>query len=214
MYSLCHLYKIQRFSTLCRLYGIGYRLLCKLNHTKSSTVLRLKAIWLKAKLPFELWLGQCCPVDPYLKGRLIWKLQQAFRPKDLVVPPTSTYKSETFEYLEDMTLLRSWTEAWLKYVRWYYATALSPDVSIEDFIQAPVVTTRSFQRGVRTSLMLRLRLIENCCGETIAEAGLDPKPLTILGSRLGGSEKTKGDADYSIADSEEITDIVGTNLIS
>lgn len=51
---------------------------------------------------------------------------------------------------------------------------------------------------------LRLRLIENCCGETIAEAGLDPKPLTILGSRLGGSEKTKGDADYSIADSEEI----------
>jgi len=41
-----------------------------------------------------------------------------------------------------MTLLRSWTEARLKYVRWYYATALSPDVSIEDFIQAPVVTTR------------------------------------------------------------------------
>ena len=65
---------------------------------------------------------------------------------DLVVPPMSTYKSETFEYLEDMTLLRSWTEAWLKYVRWYYATALSPDVSIEDFFQAPVVTTRSFQR--------------------------------------------------------------------
>ncbi|KAL5067447.1 hypothetical protein RYX36_018334 [Vicia faba] len=87
---------VQRFSTLCRLYGIGYRLLGKLNHTKSSTVLWLKAIWLKAKLPFELWLGQCCPVDPYLKGRLIWKLQQAFRPKDLVVPPTSTYKSETF----------------------------------------------------------------------------------------------------------------------
>lgn len=26
LYSLCHLYKIQRFSTLCRLYGIGYRL--------------------------------------------------------------------------------------------------------------------------------------------------------------------------------------------
>jgi hypothetical protein len=58
----------------------------------------------------------------------------------------STYKSETFEYLEDMTLLRSWTEAWLKYVRWYYATALSLDVSIEDFFQAPVVTARSFQR--------------------------------------------------------------------
>ena len=62
--------------------------------------LRMKAIWLKAKLPFELWLGQCCPVYPYFKGRLIWKLQQAFRPKDLVVPPTSTYKYETFEYLD------------------------------------------------------------------------------------------------------------------
>ena len=46
--------------------------------------------------------------------------------------------------------------------------------------------------------MLRLRLIENCCGETIAEAGLDPKPLTILGSRLGGSEKTKGDAETNL----------------
>ncbi|KAK2422636.1 hypothetical protein QL285_033157 [Trifolium repens] len=151
-------------------------LLGKLNHTKSSTVLRLKAIWLKAKLPFELWLGQCCPIDPYLIGRLIWKLQQAFRPKDLVVPPTSTYKSETFQYLEDMTLLRCWAEAWLMYVRWYYATAFSPDVSIEDFFQALVVITRSFQRGVRTSLMLRLRLIENYCRETIAETGLAPKP--------------------------------------
>jgi len=47
----------------------------------------------------------------------------------------------------------------------------------------------------------------------MAEASLDPKPLTILGSRLGGSEKTKGDADYSIADSVEITDIVRTNFI-
>lgn len=75
------------FSTLCGLYGIGYRLLGELNHTKSSTVLRLKAIWLKAKLPFELWLGQCCPVDPYgfdWSGsfnklsylRILWCLQQ------------------------------------------------------------------------------------------------------------------------------------------
>lgn len=48
------------------------------------------------------------------------------------------------------------------------------------------------------------------CRETIAEVGLDPKPLT----RLGGSEKTKGDADYSIADSEEITDIVEKNFMT
>jgi hypothetical protein len=41
--------RYRSFSPLCGLYGIGYRLLGKLNHTKSSTVLRLKAIWLKAK---------------------------------------------------------------------------------------------------------------------------------------------------------------------
>ena len=39
------------------------------------------------------------------------------------------------------------------------------------------------------------------CRETIAEVGLDPKPLTIL----GGTEKTKGDADYSIADEEAVS---------
>ncbi|KAK2375155.1 hypothetical protein QL285_076066 [Trifolium repens] len=100
-----------------------------------------------------------------------------------------------------MTLLRSWTEAWLKYVRWYYATALSPDVSIEDFFQAPIVTTRSFQRGVRTSLMLRLRLIENCCGETIAEVGLDPKPLTILAS-IADSEEIKVEAFFLVVDDD------------
>ncbi|KAK4414709.1 NADH dehydrogenase [ubiquinone] iron-sulfur protein 3 [Sesamum alatum] len=37
------------------------------------------------------------------------------------------------------------------------------------------------------------------CRETITEVALDPKPLTIL----GGSEKTKVDADYIIADSED-----------
>lgn len=43
----------------------------------------------------------------------------------------------------------------------------------------------------------------------MAEVGLDPKPLTIL----GWSEKTKGDVDYSIADSKEISDIVETNFM-
>lgn len=38
----------------------------------------------------------------------------------------------------------------------------------------------------------------------------------ILNLILGGSEKTKGDADYSVADSdsEEITDIVGKNFMT
>lgn len=43
-----------------------------------------------------------------------------------------------------------------------------------------------------------------------AEVGLDPKPLTIL----GGSEKTKGDVDESIYDSEEITSIVGKTFMT
>lgn len=42
----------------------------------------------------------------------------------------------------EYTLLRSWMKSWLRLVRWYYAVAMSPDVTIQELLDgAPVVTT-------------------------------------------------------------------------
>lgn len=85
---------MKRFSTLCRLHGAGYKTLGRLNHTLSNRFQRLKAVWTKPKVPFELWLGRLSPLNPYLRGHLIRMLRQAYKPKDLIVPPESVYQPE------------------------------------------------------------------------------------------------------------------------
>lgn len=37
--------------------------------------------------------------------------------------------------------LRVWMKSWLSYCHWYYTTALSPDVGIEQFFSVPVVNS-------------------------------------------------------------------------
>lgn len=113
----------------------------------------------KSKLPFDLWLGRGTPLNPYLRGVLIEMLRKAYKPVDLRAPPQKLYKSEMFEYLEEITLLRAWTHQWLNYNRWYYTTALSPGVSFEDFIKAPITTFELLAIAphlVRFGLMWRL----------------------------------------------------------
>jgi hypothetical protein len=39
----------------------------------------------------------------------------------------------------EWSILRQWTQDWLRYCRWYYGTALSPEVTIKDFFEAPIV---------------------------------------------------------------------------
>lgn len=89
LYSVLNLYPIKRFSTFCRLYGIGYRTLSRLNHTQSPKVLRLRAIWDKRNLPLEIWLGRGRPLNPYLRGFLIDRLRKAYKPTDLKTLLTS-----------------------------------------------------------------------------------------------------------------------------
>lgn len=35
--------------------------------------------------------------------------------------------------------LRSWVRRWLNYCRWYYCTAMSPEVKLDEFFKAPIV---------------------------------------------------------------------------
>ena len=52
-------------------------------------------------MPFEFWLGRGKPLDPYLRGFLIWILREAYKlnqPKDLSVTPESLYKTSSSSY--------------------------------------------------------------------------------------------------------------------
>jgi len=39
----------------------------------------------------------------------------------------------------EWSILRSWVRDWFRYCRWYFLTAMSPEVTIEEFFKAPVV---------------------------------------------------------------------------
>ena len=45
------------------------------------------------------------------------------------------------DMLEWMTL-RGWVKQWLNYLKWYWSVAMSPEVTLRDFFDAPVVNPR------------------------------------------------------------------------
>lgn len=58
-------------------------------------------------------------------------------------------------------MVKGWVRQWLKYVQWYHTIALDPEVSVEAFFKAPVVTstwkaTREDPQLVRFGLMWKL----------------------------------------------------------
>lgn len=80
-------YGCRRFSTICRLTGVGFRVLSRITHTRSLKIERLWVLYTKGNLPLDLWLGHGLPLDPYVKGVLTTLLCKEFRPKQLVLPP-------------------------------------------------------------------------------------------------------------------------------
>lgn len=38
----------------------------------------------------------------------------------------------------EFTFLRNWVKTWLKYVKWYSAVALDPEVKLDAFFDAPM----------------------------------------------------------------------------
>jgi len=132
-------------------------------------------------LPLELWYGRSRPLNPYLRGVLIDYLRKEMFPKELKVLPSEVIEGSTEDVLS-RTLLRSWVRQWLTYCRWYYVTALSPTVTIQDFFDAPVVNrdwrvTSVDPELVRFGLLWKLY-------DLIAEKGLDLR-APILESKPG-----------------------------
>ena len=182
LYAVLNLYKVKRFSTFCRLAGAGYWTLSRLNKTLSPKYQRLKAIWDKRNLPFELWLGRLRPLNPYLRGHLIDYLRKAFKPTDLKLCPPELYNDDCRELLAEITVVKGWVRQWLKYVQWYHTIALDPEVSVEAFFKAPVVTsswkaTREDPQLVRFGLMWKLY-------DEVAKRSLNYSPPALV--RVGG----------------------------
>lgn len=75
-------YPMRRFSTMCRVGGIGFRVLSRLDHSRSLRVERLLAMYTKTTLPIELWLGRGLPLNPYARGVIIELLRKELRPKE------------------------------------------------------------------------------------------------------------------------------------
>lgn len=88
--AICNKYPVKRFSTAARIAGFGYRAIAK-RKKPSPRLIRLETMLNKPKssasYPFEWWLGRGRPLSPYLRGSLIFWLQQEMKPKELKVAP-------------------------------------------------------------------------------------------------------------------------------
>lgn len=59
------MYSVKRFSTLCRVGGMGYKELSSLNQKRSRRFERVWQMRIKQRFPsFEWWLGRGYPLDP------------------------------------------------------------------------------------------------------------------------------------------------------
>lgn len=135
----------------------------------------------KRSMPLEIWLGRGRPLDPYLRGVLVAFLRERTKPLDIKLFPD--LKIDGLEYLYEWTVLRAWVKQWLAYVRWYWLTAWSPDVTIQDFFEAPVVN-RSWKVKKTDPQLVRFGLLWQVY-DWLAEKGLEYKvPILDSGSGL------------------------------
>lgn len=130
-------YPCKRLTTLARVGGADFRVLAKFNHTRSAHYERVVAMYTKTRLPFDRVEGvrsiriygvslltfserrcdqkSCLWFLRLFLRSLVWRTFSNGRPSEL-----------------------TWVRDWLRYCRWYYVTAMSPEVNIEQFFDAPV----------------------------------------------------------------------------
>lgn len=114
-------YQNWRLSRIMRIGGAGSRISLKLR--------RRKGMYMKAKLPLELWLGRGWPLNPYLKAEL------------RIGKGGNEALLQRLSRILKWSMLRCWMKQWLSYLKWYSSVACSPEVTFNDLVQAPVVTT-------------------------------------------------------------------------
>lgn len=141
-------YKLS-FNLLLRLSGAGYRVRARQNSLLARKWERLRAIQSKLttqtnELPITFWLGRGLPLNPYVRGKIVHLLRDEYKPKEIRLPPNGLMFEGEIEICE-RTVLYGWMKQWLKWVHWYYSVACSPDVTIEELLDAPVCATKWYR---------------------------------------------------------------------
>lgn len=98
--------------------------------------------------------------------------------KDLVRPPVELFEFEGMSDFLEWSLLRSWMEQWLNYLKWYCSVSVDPMVTLDQLLDAPVVTyhwniRRTDENLVRWGLLWQ-------CYNLVQERG-----LAYMGNVLG-----------------------------
>lgn len=178
-------YRCQRFSTLCRIGGMGYKQLGSLTSRRSLRTSRLWAIQIRSLLSkgsLGLWLGRGIPLNPYLKFHLINIILKQMRPKDLRVIPDELFPTDKVKDFLEYSLLRGWMKEWLRYCRWYYTVAMDPGVTFDDLFDGPVCAT-DWKANRKSEELIRFGLIWKLY-DLVGQLGMDFRP-PILGPSSG-----------------------------
>ena len=133
-------YKIDDFSLLLRIGGVGYRTRLSKN-LKSSKWKRFRLLFDKARLPLEVLLGNGRPLNPYLLGIVKRFLLEKMAPKELKTPPLELFEFEGMSDFLEYSLLRNWVESYLNYLKWYCGVLMDPYASLETILSGPVIET-------------------------------------------------------------------------
>ena len=64
------------------------------------------------------------------------------RPRELSLIPDELFEVPGMKDFLEWSTLRVWVRDWLRYCHWYYGTALTPEVSIKQFFDAPVINRK------------------------------------------------------------------------
>lgn len=132
---------------------LGPGLLLVLDMAVSRQARRLIAMWLYGRLPYNLWLQTMLnrAVDPTVIGRIISVLREHHIPKDPVLPPIDQFPYSGMADYNEWSLNHQWMKQSFNYLHRYCKVALSPDVTIADFIDMPVfIRTLYIPREDRT----------------------------------------------------------------
>jgi len=132
----------KRFSTLARVGGAGFRQLAKFPH-RNAHFDRIFYIHTKTMaFNLEWWIGRGRPLNPYLRGWIIDFLVREMKPKELSLYPDKLFSLEGKLRFLEWSVLRGWMRQWLRYCHYYSKVLLSPDVTIQQFFEAPVVNQK------------------------------------------------------------------------
>ena len=187
-------YPVPKFSTFCRIGGVGFKSLARLPHM-SLKLKRRHAMWARLHLPLDLWLGRGMPLNPYLEGRLIYTCVRSNPLWDLEPPPREVFKWSWFHEFLEYTMFRSWMTEWLAVLKWGCMLWVVPPRSIKVILENMPVMRFRWNPNRRDENLVRFGWQWKCY-DLVERWGVNympgvlPYPLPVRDWLPGGASET------------------------